>query len=281
MDHATENEIEAMKRLAREAGRLVLAIRDEGFDVEMKGADDPVTRADKEANQLICGELTRAFASHGVLGEESVPPERAGLDAILGKARVFFVDPVDGTREFADKRADFCVMVGLAVGGRAVAGAVFIPMEDKLLWGDPQRGAFVETAGGELRQIRIEPPKTPSAARAVVSRSHASPETSAVLDALGITSITPCGSVGVKVARVIEGAADLYVHVSRGAKLWDACAPEAILRAAGGILTDLDGKDVSYRGSLGLENGLIAAHGSLISPVKRAVAAVRGTESRG
>jgi 3'(2'), 5'-bisphosphate nucleotidase len=274
MDRATENELEAMKRLAREAGRLVLSIRDDGFDVEMKGADDPVTRADKEANQLICGELARTFASHGVLGEESVPADGASLDAILGKARVFFVDPVDGTREFADKRPDFCVMIGLAVGGRAVAGVVFVPMEEKLFWGDPERGAFVETAGQPARQLRIEPALSPSAARAVVSRSHASPETSAVLGELGITDITPCGSVGVKVARVIEGAADLYVHVSRGAKLWDACAPEAVLRAAGGTLTDLDGKDLDYRGSLGLENGLIAAHPSLVPPVKRAVMAL-------
>ncbi|MBL9022703.1 MAG: 3'(2'),5'-bisphosphate nucleotidase CysQ [Myxococcales bacterium] len=274
MNRATENEIEAMRRLAREAGKLVLSIRDDGFDVEMKGVDDPVTRADREANQLICGELGRTFASHGVLGEESVPGDPQALAAIVKRSRVFFVDPVDGTREFADKRPDFCVMIGLAVGGRAVAGAVFIPMEDKLFWTDGEGGAFVEEGKSPPRELRIEPPASTSDARAVVSRSHASPDTSAVLGTLGITAITPCGSVGVKIARVIEGKADLYVHVSGGAKLWDSCAPEAILRAAGGDLGDLDGRPIDYHGPLGLGNGLIAAHPSLVGPVKHAVASL-------
>ena len=263
-----------MRRLAREAGRLVLAIRDEGFDVEMKGEDDPVTRADREANQLICGELARTFASHGVVGEESVPADPAELEAILRRSRVFFVDPVDGTREFADKRPDFCVMIGLAIDGRATAGVVFVPLEDKLLWTDGEGGAFAEVGAGSPRQLRIEPPASTSAARAVVSRSHHSADTAAVLEKLGVTAITPCGSVGVKIARVIEGDADLYVHVSRGAKLWDACAPDAVLRAAGGELSDLEGRPIDYRGALGLDNGLIAAHASLVAPVKRAVAAL-------
>ncbi len=269
---ATDAEIDAMTRLALEAAALVLRVRDAGFDVEMKGHDDPVTRADKEANHLICGSLSRAFPDHGVLGEESVPDDRAALDALLGHERVFFVDPVDGTREFADGRPDFCVMIGLAVGGRAVAGAVAVPLEHKLFWGDAARGAFLERAGEPPTALRVAPVDDPARARAVVSRSHASPDTTAVLAQLGITSITPCGSVGVKVARVIEGAADLYVHVSRGAKLWDSCAPEAILRAAGGLLTHLDGSAIDYRGRLGLDSGLIATSPALLPRVVTAVA---------
>jgi 3'(2'), 5'-bisphosphate nucleotidase len=269
---ATPAELDAMKRLALEAAALVLRVRDAGFDVEMKGVDDPVTRADKEGNQLICGALAREFPDHGVLGEESAPADERALAGLLANERVFFVDPVDGTREFAENRPDFCVMIGLAIGGRAIAGAVAIPLEKKLLWGDAAQGAFVETAGGPPRPLRVVPIDEPSRARAVVSRSHASPDTAAVLAQLGVTSITPCGSVGVKVARVIEGAADLYVHVSKGAKLWDACAPEGILRAAGGQLTDLDGQIVDYRGKLGLENGLVATSPALLPPVVAAVA---------
>ena len=106
---ATDEELEAMKRLALEAAELVLRVRDAGFDVEMKGHDDPVTSADKEGNQLICGSLARAFPAHGVLGEESVPADERALAELLANERVFFVDPVDGTREFAENRPDFCL----------------------------------------------------------------------------------------------------------------------------------------------------------------------------
>ncbi|NUO54042.1 MAG: 3'(2'),5'-bisphosphate nucleotidase CysQ [Polyangiaceae bacterium] len=272
---ATKAEQAAMLRLAREAATLVLQVRDAGFEVEMKAADDPVTRADKEANQLICGSLAAEFPSHGVLGEESVPAVPAELAALLGKDRVFFVDPVDGTREFAEKRHDFCVMIGLAVDGRAVAGAIAVPMEKKLFWGDIATGAFLEDEAGNRRELHVAPVDDPRKARAVVSRSHPSAQTAKVLEHLGITSITPCGSVGVKAARVIEGAADLYVHVSKGAKLWDACAPEAILRGAGGSLTDLAGHPIDYRGILSIENGLVASSPSLLPKIVDAIRAIR------
>jgi 3'(2'), 5'-bisphosphate nucleotidase len=148
-------------------------------------------------------------------------------------------------------------------------------MEQKLFWGDVETGAFLEDEAGNRRELRVAAVETPSQARAVVSRSHPSPQTTQVLERLGITSITPCGSVGVKAARVIEGAADLYVHVSKGAKLWDACAPEAILRAAGGSLTDLAGSPIDYRGILSIENGLVASNPSLLPVIVEAVRSVR------
>ncbi len=268
---ATLEEIATMRRLAEEAGRLVLEIREAGFVVEEKGKNDPVTRADREANALICGALAAEFPGHGVLGEESVPTDPEALRALLGRERVFFVDPIDGTREFTQGRPDFCVMVGLAVEGRAAAGVVAIPLEGKVLWGSVGEGAWIDD--GSPRRIALRDLTDPRRARAVASRSHASPATSRVLDALGVAEILPCGSVGVKAARVIEGAAEIYVHVSRGAKLWDVCAPEAILRAAGGEFTALSGSPIDYRGEIALERGLIAAVPGLFPRVLEAVRA--------
>jgi 3'(2'), 5'-bisphosphate nucleotidase len=264
------DELDAMLDLARRAAALVLRIQAEGFEVEMKARNDPVTRADKEANTLLCDGLSGAFPGHGIVAEESVPPDAESLARVLAQERVFFVDPVDGTREFADGRPDWCVMIGLAVGGRAAAGVVAVPSEGKLFWGGGG-DAFAEDASGLVRPLALRPSASPDALRAVVSRSHASPETKAVLDRLGVRHVTPCGSVGVKAARVIEGAADLYVHVSEGAKLWDACAPDAILRAAGGELVDLTGSPIDYRGALRVPGGLIATNTALVPRVLEAL----------
>jgi 3'(2'), 5'-bisphosphate nucleotidase len=97
-----------------------------------------------------------------------------------------------------------------------------------------------------------------------------------VIERLGITELVPCGSVGVKVARIATGAADAYFHGGRGAKKWDTCGPEAVLVAAGGRFTDLDGNPMDYGGTeLAQERGLIASNGPLHHILVGAVAAVR------
>jgi 3'(2'), 5'-bisphosphate nucleotidase len=93
-----------------------------------------------------------------------------------------------------------------------------------------------------------------------------------VIARLGISRVTPCGSVGVKVARILTGAADLYVHAGLGAKRWDTCAPEAVLAAAGGRFSDLDGAPLDYASAdLVLRRGMIASNGALHEAVLAAV----------
>lgn len=266
------SELAELRAIAREAAKLVMRIYATDFAVEYKGKDDPVTIADREANTLICERLARAFPSHGILAEESAPTTEEERRQASEKARVFFVDPVDGTREFADKNGEFCVMIGLAVGGHAAAGVVAIPVEDTLLWGSLDGGTFRESlAGGPATRVTLESPDG-AALRAVVSRSHPSPRTLGILERAGVKERLPCGSVGLKAARVIAGRADLYVHPSRGAKLWDACAPDALIRGAGGIMTYLDGSDIDYRGGLSIESGLIATQPALLPQVLAAIA---------
>ena len=99
----------------------------------------------------------------------------------------------------------------------------------------------------------------------VVSRSHRAPEfLEPIINGLGITRVVPCGSVGVKVARIARGEADLYIHGGGGAKRWDTCAPEAILAAAGGHFTDLEGADIDYSSpDLVQRTGILASNGAL------------------
>ena len=127
------------------------------------------------------------------------------------------------------------------------------------------------------RPLRVSTLSDAREATLMVSRSHRPPRfIEAMSGALGIRRVVPCGSVGVKVARVASAAADLYVHAGLGAKRWDACAPEAILAAAGGRFSDLDGAPIDYTSAdLMLRNGLVASNEALFAQVRAAIAGAR------
>ncbi len=253
------HELDVAKALAREAGKRILEHYAKPFAVEFKdaGGADPVTAADKDANHIIVEGLAKAFPKDGILAEESPASE-----ARHAFRRLWCVDPLDGTQELVAKNGQFSVMIGLAVDGEARAGVVYQPTEDALFWGAGD-AAYCERAG---KVIRLGPTRThaPSEAVMMVSRSHRSKTVSRVAEALGISKEMPLGSVGLKVSRVAEGAADLYLSVSSNTKEWDACAPEAILRAAGGIMTDCRGEPLRYnKPTTETPYGLLASNGPL------------------
>jgi len=277
VSQAKDKELEDILAIAREAASLVRAVYRTPFTVEMKGPNDPVTRADREANELICERLAARFPDAAIVAEESAPSGEEALE-LVRKERVFFVDPLDGTREFADRNPEFAVMIGLAVNGRAHLGVVVLPESEEALAGrvGSSPGAFREDSSGARHPLRVSDVASFDKATMMVSRSHRPAIVGPLGEKLGVGKIVPCGSVGVKVARVAGAQADLYVHGGSGAKLWDTCGPEAILRAAGGRFSDLDGAPIDYaRGSLRLENGLVATNARLFDAVIEAVAAVR------
>jgi 3'(2'), 5'-bisphosphate nucleotidase len=274
---ALDGELREILRISEIASKRVMEIYATDFVVEEKGPEDPVTRADREANDIITNELARAFPDAAIVAEESAPKDVDELMRALAHERVFFVDPVDGTREFANRNGEFAVMIGLAVGGRTALGVVSVPAEGHVYFGRVGRGAFRADgfAGVDAATpLAVTNVSNPKEARAVVSRSHRSRELEPVLARLGITNEVSVGSVGLKVARVVTGAADVYVHPNRGAKKWDSCAPSAILEAAGGSFTDVDGNAIDYRApSLDLARGIAATNGVLHPAV---IAACRG-----
>jgi 3'(2'), 5'-bisphosphate nucleotidase len=273
-----DRELEAVLAIVRRARRVVLDVYDSPFEVEMKGAGDPVTEADRRANDLLCEELARAFPGDHILAEESADLAPAALSELLSRERVFFVDPVDGTREFAAKNGEFAIMVGLAVRGAAELGVLLMPTTGEALAGRASGPGFVETETGERGPLRVSAVDAPSQAHLLVSRSHRTQKLETFTAALGLREITPCGSVGVKVARIATGRADLYVHLGRGLKLWDTCAPEAVLRSAGGAVTDTGGAPFAYDvDTASLTAGLVASNGRLHAET---LAAIRHLGSR-
>ncbi|WP_437719351.1 3'(2'),5'-bisphosphate nucleotidase CysQ [Sorangium sp. So ce448] len=270
----TDPEIEEVIRIARAAERRVRAIYATAFTVELKGPGDPVTRADREASDIICESLAASFPGDAILSEEGVPEDPAEVARLVGSRRVWFVDPLDGTREFTEHIGEFAVMIGLAVAGRAVLGVVVMPADGEGIAGRVGGAAFAEDAQGARRPLSVSAVSDPREATIVISRSHRPPRLDPLLDRLGTGRIVPCGSVGVKVARIVLGQADLYVHDGGGAKRWDTCAPEAVLTAAGGRMSDLDGAPIDYRSDdLVLRRGIVATNGALHEAVLSAVVA--------
>jgi 3'(2'), 5'-bisphosphate nucleotidase len=269
-----DSEIEEALRIAKLGAARVSAVYASDFAVELKAPGDPVTQADREASETICANLAASFPGDAVLSEEAVPSSAEELARLTSSRRVWLVDPLDGTREFTQRIGEFAVMIGLAVEGRATLGVVVMPALGETIAGRVGAGAFAEDARGARRSLSVSAVSDPRAATLLVSRSHRPPRIDALIDALGIGRAIPCGSVGVKIARLVLGPGDVYVHDGGGAKLWDACAPEAVLRAAGGRFSDLEGAPIDYAGGgdVVLRRGIVATNGALHDAVLGACA---------
>lgn len=255
-------ELETLIRIAQQASALVLDIYRKPFDVEMKGPEDPVTIADRQANDLICEALRKTFSA-SIVAEEDAPTGEA-LRQALSSEEVFFVDPVDGTWEFVEKKDEFCVMIGLCKAGVPTLGVVAAPVTGMVYAGEPGTGAFSQTPTGSRSAIRVSPQTTMSEATLMVSRSHRPDLLEQLKQELGFGREQTMGSVGLKVCRVAVGGAEIYLHGGGGAKRWDTCGPEAILRAAGGDFSDLDGTPINYRAEdLVVREGIVATNAVL------------------
>ncbi|MDC0673874.1 3'(2'),5'-bisphosphate nucleotidase CysQ family protein [Nannocystis radixulma] len=261
-----DHELRLVLSLAREAGATALAYQTGGADV-MQAQDKPddagpVTRADTEINARLVAALKAAFPADAVVAEES--PDDAA--AAAGVPRCWYVDPIDGTAEYARGETCWAIQIGLCVAGEPVLGVVHEAGAGRLSWGictPDRREAFVIDDDGAATPLRTSA-RSLAELRLVSSLSHASPKTLEVMQVLGIPPERNLrlGSVGVKVGTIARGEADLYVHPRSGTKLWDTCAPWALLRAVGGAVTDLWGHPLVYDPRrLGHDNGLVASHG--------------------
>jgi 3'(2'), 5'-bisphosphate nucleotidase len=205
------------------------------------GERGPVTAADQASHEAIVMSLRASRPGEPILSEE-------GDHIAEPTGRFWIVDPLDGTQEFILRIGEFCVMVGLAIDGRAVAGAVFRPDPGILYLGVTDVAAWRIDLGsippGEPDRLSV--PSEPNGLRFVRSRSHPDERLERLQQALNPSATVLCGSVGTKCALIAEGQADLYVHPVPYLNEWDTCAPEAILRGAGGYVTDCVGEKLRY-----------------------------------
>ncbi|GLG93067.1 hypothetical protein R5R35_001996 [Gryllus longicercus] len=255
--------------IANRAGEIIRNVMSKGDlgIVEKTGKNDLQTEADRSAQRCIITSLSKQFPSITIIGEEDEPSDSPvpsdwvvsevdqdilrlecpdNLQQVSAEEVVVWVDPLDGTSEYTQGLLDHVtVLIGIAVGNRSVAGVIHQPYYNyqkeneplgRTIWGI--RGVGV---GG------FEPKAAPEGQRIITTtRSHSTPEVQATLDAMKPDNILRVGGAGHKVMLLIEGKAHAYVFASAGCKRWDTCAPEAILVALGGKLTDMHGKEYSY-----------------------------------
>jgi len=260
--------------IAREAAALILEVYATKFSVDFKAPRDPVTEADRRANEVICERLSQRFPNVPIVAEESDPDTFADYRTA---ERIFFVDPLDGTREFVARNGEFVVMIGYVEGERATASVIHAPVSGISWLGELGQGAYQVNADGSRHPIAVSSLSTLCDARIVGSRSHRNPALERALAALGARELVALGSAGLKASVVAHGAADAYVAPHYAGKRWDACAADALISAAGGKLTNSRGELFDYRSpQLDNDRGIVASNGLLHEAILEKLAAVRG-----
>src|SRR5438132_4518935 len=192
--------------LAREAGAAVLDLYEGPLDIEQKydlDRREPVTQADRLANDLIVHAIRREFPDDGILAEESVDTVRR-----LDKSRVWMIDPLDGTTGFIDGNGDFAVQIGLTQDGQCVLGVVYQPLTGVLYRAVRGRGTWIERPGSAPEKARVSDHTEISTMRLAASRSHRSPRMDVVVEALGFKEEVRRVSVGIKVGLIVEQQCD-------------------------------------------------------------------------
>lgn len=280
--------------IATVAGSIVRRVLASGkLDIVDKGVNDLQTQADRSAQHCIVSSLSKRFPGICIIGEEDLGDSEQpyselveGTDSsVLAKSCpqtlesttvddvVVWVDPLDGTSEFAQGFLEHVtILIGVSVRGRAVGGVVCQPFymadfrrvieiageqerrprveetHQRVIWGLEGLGVF-GLAGEPIAKAPIFSSSTSDDERAnciVCTRSHTTPTAAAAVESCSPSKIYRLGGCGFKMLMLLEGVAHAYVYASVGCKRWDTCAPEALINAIGGRVSGVDGRAYSY-----------------------------------
>jgi len=226
---------------ARKASGKILEIYESDFLIDFKKGKEPVTQADRIADRILIKNLRENFPDDAFLTEENGYLE----GRIKNPKRVWFIDPIDGTKEFIKKNGEFAIQIALTENGALKMGLILQPVTGRVFAASVGRGCFTLQKDKTWKRILIRKRNTPKLVVAL-SRSHPSSLAIAVGKELGLTGIFEHGSVGLKLMAIAEGKAHYYLNDSNSTKAWDIAGPEILFKEAGGIVTDLFGRTFSY-----------------------------------
>ncbi len=239
-----------------------------------KSDGSPVTAADQAASAAILASLATLAAGDLVVSEEAPPPPGAAA-----ARRVWFVDPLDGTREFVAGIPEFCVMVGLVEGGAPAVGCIVDPHDGRAWLGLVGDGAFELVAGARVEELRDAARARPlrltgrtglAGAREVTSRFHEPEDLPRFAAWAGVGARTPCGSMGIKAVRLVTGATDFHLRPRGRTWYWDSAAPAALVLAAGGEVGSAAGPLRFDDAGLAHPDGFVLARPGLLEPLRAA-----------
>lgn len=253
-----EKLIEVMRRLSIEAGRKIMEIyNSDDFDVKLKSDDSPVTIADEAADAIISAGLRAAFPDVALVTEEQADSHKIKGDTFL------IVDPLDGTKEFINRRGDFTVNIAYVKGGVPQRGVVYAPARDRMFFTQADGQAVEETGDfdldvvGEITQINVSDADN-DALMIVASKSHRDQATEDYINKYNVKDSKSAGS-SLKFCLVATGEADIYPRVGRTME-WDTAAGHAVLLGAGGQVVRFDDHTPLVYGKDDYANPFFIAH---------------------
>ena len=256
MDHASV--VATARRLAVEAGRAILGVYNrDGMEVRAKADASPVTEADEAADALIAAGLRAAFPGVPVVTEEQTASHAARADTF------FLVDPLDGTKEFVQRRGDFTVNIALVEEGVPTRGVIFAPAKNRLFYTSAGGGSVEESGDhdpaspGPTVPLAVAEPD-PAALLVVASKSHRDQATDDYIARYAVADLRSAGS-SLKFCLVAAGEADLYPRLGRTME-WDTAAGQAILAGAGGRVVRFDDHRPLTYGKPGYANPFFIAY---------------------
>ncbi|QOR39017.1 3'(2'),5'-bisphosphate nucleotidase CysQ [Billgrantia diversa] len=233
--------LNAVERIAREAGEAIMRIYARDFTVEVKKDDSPLTEADKAAHDVIVAGLKALSEAIPILSEEDIE----AFSGPNGAGQYWLVDPLDGTKEFIKRNDEFTVNIALIEHGKPVLGVVVAPALKCTYLAARGIGAFKVDDSAERTPIHAAGrPAAGTRWRVMGSRSHTNPDLEAWLEPLGDYDLVPMGS-SLKSCLVAEGRADVYPRLGPTC-LWDTGAAQAVVELAGGRVETLNGEALSY-----------------------------------
>ena len=246
-----------IRRLALEAGgRIMQVYNGPDFEVKSKSDTSPVTEADEAADALISAGLRAAFPDLALITEEQAASHALTATTFL------IVDPLDGTKEFVQRRGDFTVNIAYVEDGVPLRGVVYAPAQDRLFYTLPdgntveEIGAFDKDVVGTTRKIGVSTPDN-GALMVVASKSHRDAATDEYIANYAVKDMKSAGS-SLKFCLVATGEADLYPRLGRTME-WDTAAGDAVLRGAGGLMVRFDDHTPLSYGKKGWENPFFIA----------------------
>lgn len=233
-------------------------------DLEIKDKQgDPVTAADIAVSHYILERLQENLGDRefGYISEETYNLESYQQSS---QPWVWIIDPLDGTRDFIEKTGEYAIHIALVKHGRPVLAVVAYPEAEKLYYATLGSGTFVETRDGKVTRKEISTRNKIEDFILVVSRTHRDERFNNLLQQLPYKNQKHIGSIGCKIAAIVEHQADVYISLSgkSAPKDWDLAAPELILTEAGGQFTHFDGTPLMYnQGDVSQWGGLLASNG--------------------
>jgi 3'(2'), 5'-bisphosphate nucleotidase len=256
MSAATHDLLARVADIAREAGREILEVYASGaVAATVKADQSPLTAADLRAHRLIVERLAALAPALPVLSEEAAHTPFAERSLW---PRYWLVDPLDGTKEFLSRNGQFTVNIALIEAHAPVFGVVHVPVAETSYLGWPGQGAWRQRAGQAPEAIRVAP-QTAVPMRVVGSRSHLGDSLNTFLARVGAHELLAIGS-SLKFCRVAEGSADVYPRLGPTSE-WDTAAAHAVVTAAGGTVSCLDGSPLQYNTRAELLNPYFVAFG--------------------